>query len=92
MESRAISKLWFEKWEIGDFYNIPVTDDFVHSSPYGTIRGKSAYMNIIQANRDKFLGHRFEIYVELYKNNKACIRYAAIKDNFRLEVTEWHYA
>ena len=92
MDIKAISQLWFEKWENGDFQNIPISENFEHTSPYGTIKSKEAYMNIIHANIDKFLGHRFEIHDELYNKNKACIRYTAIKENFQLEVTEWHYA
>jgi len=59
--------------------------------PYGTIEGKSSYMNLIEANKDKFLGHRFEIQDILADGDKACVRYTAIQNDFRLEVSEWHY-
>ena len=83
--------LWFQKWQDGDVDNLPITDNFVHTSPYGVIRGKSAYLEIVNANRDKFLDHRFEIHDILSDENKACVRYSAIQPDFSLEVTEWHF-
>ncbi len=82
---------WFLKWEEGDIDNLPITDDFVHTSPYGTISGKAAYLDLVRANKDKFLNHRFEIHETIASEGKACIRYTAIQTDFRLEVTEWHY-
>ena len=91
MKHEKLVQQWFGKWESGDFINLPLSDDFTHSSPYGTIKGKSAYLNLIKANREKFLGHRFEIHEELYGKNKACVRYTAIQGNFRQDVSEWYH-
>ena len=91
METKKLVKDWFERWENGDFMNIPVSDNFRHTSPYGIIKGKKNYLDLIEANRDKFLGHRFEIHDEIYDAHRACVRYTAIQENFRLEVSEWHF-
>ena len=91
MEIRNLVKQWFSKWESGDFLDLPVSEDFKHTSPYGTITGKKNYMNVIEANKDKFLGHHFEIHNEIYEEDMACIRYTAVKDNFKLDVSEWHF-
>ncbi|MEX0362963.1 MAG: nuclear transport factor 2 family protein [Allomuricauda sp.] len=91
MESKALAKEWFRLWETGEFEDLPISDDFTHTSPYGTIEGKTAYLDLVKANKDKFLGHTFEIHDLISDSNKACIRYTAIKEAFRLEVTEWHY-
>lgn len=82
---------WFRKWESGDFHDLPVSEDFVHMSPYGTIKGKQNYLQLVEANRDQFLGHRFEILDEVYDSDKACVRYLAIKPDFQMEVSEWYY-
>jgi hypothetical protein len=50
---------WFDKWEQGDFLNIPVSDDFTHTSPFGEITGKDAYLKLVEKNQDKFLGYHF---------------------------------
>lgn len=90
MNAKKLVRNWFEKWEAGDFLNLPVTDDFKHTSPFGTIDGKEAYFNLVEANRDKFLGYHFEIEDELYDELKACVRYVAIQGDFRLAVSEWY--
>ena len=55
------------------------------------VDGKTEYLNLVNANKDKFLGHRFEIHDTIFDKNKACIMYTAVQGEFRLEVTEWHY-
>lgn len=82
---------WFEKWEKGDFLNLPVSEDFKHTSPFGTINGKQQYLNLVESNKDKFLGYKFEIHDAIYDNHKACVRYTAKQGDFTLEVSEWYY-
>jgi len=91
MELSELVKKWFVKWEEGDFMDLPISENFIHTSPYGTIKGKGQYISLIEANEEKFLGHRFEIHDEIYEKDKACVRYTAIRDNFRLDVSEWYY-
>lgn len=91
MDSKELVKKWFKKWEEGDFYNLPVSESFKHTSPFGTIDGKDAYLKLVEANKDKFLGHRFVIQDEIYEENKACVRYTAIQEDFNLDVSEWYY-
>lgn len=91
MELQKLVKKWFDKWATGDFLNLPITENFKHTSPYGTVDGKKAYISLVEANKDKFLGYQFEIHDELYEKGKACVRYTAIQGNFRLDVSEWHY-
>jgi len=92
MNIETLVKTWFEKWENGDFYHLPVTDDFKHTSPFGTIDGKQQYIRIVEANKEKFLNHKFEIHDVIYDRDKACVRYTAIQEDFRLDVSEWYYA
>ena len=91
MKSNSLVKNWFDKWGEGDFLNLPITENFKHTSPFGTINGKKAYLNLVEENKDKFLGYRFEIHDEIYNEEKACVRYTAIQGNFRLDVSEWYY-
>jgi hypothetical protein len=91
MKAEILVQKWFECWEQGNLEQLPIADDFKHTSPYGTIKSKAAYLEIVKANRDKFLGHRFVMHDVFYGPDMACIRYSAIKEDFRLEVSEWHY-
>ena len=88
---KELVKEWFEKWETGDFHQLPVTDDFEHTSPFGTTKGKKVYLEQVEMNRDKFLGYAFEIHDLICEADKACVRYTAIQGDFRLDVSEWHF-
>ena len=83
---------WFDIWESGQFMTLPLADGFKHHSPFGTIEGKQAYLELVNNNRDKFLGYHFEIHDSIYTENSACIRYTAVQGDFKLDVSEWHYA
>lgn len=91
MKSSDLVKLWFEKWSQGDYLNLPLSENFLHTSPFGTIHGKIAYLNLVKENEDKFLGQTFQIHDEIYAGDKACVRYTARQGkNFVLDVSEWY--
>lgn len=54
METKTLVQQWFDVWKTGDFYKISVSDTFKHTSPFGTIDGKRAYLDLVEANKDKF--------------------------------------
>ncbi len=90
--TESLVKEWFDKWEKGDFLDLPISDDFKHTSPFGTIDGKKAYIDLVKKNQDKFLGYAFEIKSGIYENDKACVRYTAKQGkDFELNVSEWYY-
>ena len=70
---------WFTKWREGDFLHLPVTDSFSHTSPFGTIDGKDAYLSLVAKNKDKFLGYQFVIHDQLVNETNACVRYTALQ-------------
>jgi hypothetical protein len=90
MKAQHLIATWFKTWEGGNIENLPITDDFTHTSPFGTIIGKKAYLTLVNANKDKFLGYSFTIHDELYENNKACVRYTTKQGDFKLDVSEWY--
>ena len=91
MDSKQTVTKWFKCWEEGNFLDLPISENFIHTSPYGTTKGKETYLRLVAANKDKFLGHRFEIHDLLFDQDRACIRYTATQENFSLEVSEWHF-
>lgn len=91
MDLNGPVKIWFDLWSTGDFKNLPITDNFKHTSPFGTINGKQNYLDLVEKNQDKFLGYKFEIHDAIYDTNKTCVRYTAIQGEFNLDVSEWHY-
>lgn len=91
MELKDLVRTWFRKWETGDFQDIPISENFRHTSPFGTICGKKEYLKLVEANKDKFLGHRFVIHDEIYEHDKACVRYTAMQGDNSYEVSEWYF-
>ncbi|MEZ2414453.1 nuclear transport factor 2 family protein [Muriicola sp. E247] len=92
MKTAEVVSDWFNKWEEGDFMNLPITDKFEHTSPFGTISGKDTYLALVKNNRDKFLNQSFKLHDSFYGDDKACVRYTASQGkDFKLEVSEWYY-
>ena len=92
MKAKALVKKWFNKWNDGDFINLPISENFKHTSPFGTTDGKEEYIDLVQKNQDKFLGYVFDIHDGIYEGNRACVRYTAKQGNdFTLDVSEWYY-
>lgn len=91
MNIEVLIKTWFDQWEKGNFLDLPITESFKHTSPFGTINGKDEYISLVEKNKDKFLGYQFKIQEQLFDANKACVRYKAIQGGFSLDVSEWYY-
>jgi hypothetical protein len=91
MELKKLVQLWFQKWEDGDFENIPIEETFTHTSPYGTVTGKKAYLSLVGANKEAFLGNNFELHDEIYEQERACVRYTMRSRDFSMEVSEWFF-
>lgn len=91
-EAKDLIKDWFSKWEEGDFLNLPISENFRHTSPFGTINGEKEYISLVESNKEKFLGYRFEIHDAIYEKDKACVRYTAKQGkDFSLDVSEWYH-
>lgn len=88
---REVVERWFRSWEEGNYREIPVSDGFRHTSPFGTTVGKTNYLEIVEANASQFLGFHFEIHEAIYEEGRACVRYTARKGEFSLDVSEWFY-
>ena len=91
MSSKKLVEEWFHCWNTGNYSELPITDGFSHTSPFGTIEGKSAYIKLIKKNEEKFLGYSFEIHDGLYGDHHACVRYTGSQGDFSLDVSEWYY-
>lgn len=92
MELKDLVNIWFDKWDNGDYMNLPISENFKHTSPFGTIDGKKTYLNLVKENEDKFLGQSFDIHDAIYEKDKACVRYTAKQGkDFSLDVSEWYY-
>ena len=93
MDLRELVEMWFAIWDAGDYQSLPIAEDFRHTSPYGTIEGKQAYLDLAAANEDKFIDNEFEIHDAIYLEDRACVRYTmrSLTEDHTLEVSEWYY-
>lgn len=91
MSPKELVVNWFEIWQQGNFYDLPLSDNFKHISPYGIIEGKEVYLKLVNDNREKFLGHTFKIHEIIEHEDIACVRYTSSKEGFSLDVSEWHF-
>lgn len=89
---KEIVNKWFKCWEDGNYSQVPIEEEFKHTSPFGTIEGKQKYLDLVRENEDKFLGYKFKIHDTIYENEKASVRYTATQGKeFSLDVSEWYY-
>ena len=91
MNPKALSDAWFDAWNSGNYKAIPVSDDFRHTSPYGTIEGRRTYLEIVESNKDKFLGNEIQIHDQVVEGNRCVVRYTIKNPAYEMEVTEWMY-
>ncbi len=91
METKQLVTKWFEKWKSGDINELPISTNFIHVSPFGEIKGKDNYLELVRKNLDKFLGYEFTLHDGLYEKNRACVRYTAVQKEMSLDVSEWYY-
>lgn len=84
-----IVKEWFRAWDTNDLDALPISDDFSHTSPFGTIEPKEAYMNIVNSNKDSFLDNEFNIIDEMQDGDNVCVRYELINKKGVMPVCEW---
>lgn len=91
MNIKELVHTWFELWTTGDFEQLPLADNFIHTSPYGKVEGKERYLDLARANKEAFTGNTFDIHETLSDEKRACVRYTMISPTGRLNVSEWIY-
>ena len=91
MSIQELVHTWFELWKTGEFESLPLSENFTHTSPYGTVKSRAAYFALAAANREAFTGNTFDIHEMLFDKNRACIRYTMNSPTGTLEVSEWIY-
>lgn len=48
MTAEQLARLWIDCWNEGRPDDIPLAEDFTHSSPYGTVSGREAYLEWVK--------------------------------------------
>ena len=87
-----VVKKWFDCWNTGTVDALPITDNFIHTSPFGTISSKAAYMAIVLKNKEAFLGNTLRVLKQIEDGNQVCVQFEQKNKHSGLEMTvcEWY--
>lgn len=87
-----VVKKWFRCWEKGNIEELPIADDFSHTSPFGTIKPKAKYLEIVGKNRKDFLGNTLTVTQQIKEGSQVCVQFEQKNKNTGLEMTvcEWY--
>lgn len=87
-----VVKKWFHCWETGNIEELPIAEDFSHTSPFGTIATKERYLDIVNKNKKDFLGNTLTVTKQIREGNNVCVQFEQKNSNTGLEMTvcEWY--
>lgn len=83
---------WIECWNTANLDDLPISDNFKHTSPFGTIEPKSRYLEIVEKNRNDFLGNKLTVLKHIQQGENVCIQFEQSNANTGLQmvVCEWY--
>ena len=71
IDVHPVVKKWLSCWETGKLEDLPIQDDFCHTSPFGTIETKKHYLEIVEKNKADFLGNTLTVVAQIQQDNKV---------------------
>ena len=74
---RAAVDAWFEAFRSKDVTKLEtaLAEDFVHVSPFGEIRGRAVYVEMVRENQAIFFGQEMQILDVLTDGDRCAVRY-----------------
>lgn len=73
--SRQIVDDWLGAFREKDISKLKLAEDFIHTSPFGEIKGRDTYLNLVKANTEAFFGAELVTLDVLADGDKFAIRY-----------------
>ncbi len=84
----ALAKAWIDGWNAGQPDQIPLAEDFAHTSPFGTIEGREKYLEIVKPLAQKNV-QNLTIRRLLGGEGEAVIWFEMATPNGTVAVCEW---
>lgn len=80
--SRKLAEAWFEVFRNRDIDKLArlLAEDFVHTSPFGEIKPRQAYLDLVRANPQAFFSPVIEILDLFDCGDKVAVRYLVNKN------------
>lgn len=73
--NRDIVDAWFDAFREKDISKLNLAEDFVHTSPFGEIKGREAYLELVRKNAEAFFGPTIEILDVIEGGDRFAVRY-----------------
>jgi len=73
--SKQLVDDWFDAFRQRDISKLALTEDFVHTSPFGEINGRAAYLALIRENEEAFFSPTLQILDVIGSDDKFAVRY-----------------
>ncbi len=92
IEIDPVVQKWFDCWNSGQVDDLPIADDFKHTSPFGTIESKQTYLDIVSKNKDDFLGNELTVLKHIKQGRQVCVQFHQNNEltGLSMEVCEWY--
>lgn len=85
-----IARTWLEAWDTGDLGLLALTENFVHTSPFGRIEGREEYLRIVEPmSRASTVGITVKDVIE--DGDRAVIAYELETTAGKVEACDWIY-
>ena len=86
--AQGLARAWIQGLIGGDPDDIPLSDDFVHTSPFGTIEGRDIYLEKIKPASEANVA-RLTILQTMGADDKAVIRIEMETPNGTIPCVDW---
>lgn len=73
--SRELADSWFDAFQEKDLSKLLLAEDFIHSSPFGEIKGRDTYLEMVRGNPEAFFSPTIEIIDVLDSGDRFAVRY-----------------
>lgn len=73
--SRKLADAWFDAFREKDISKLDLAEDFVHSSPFGEIKGREIYLDLVRENAEAFFSPTIEILDVIESQDSCAVRY-----------------
>lgn len=73
--SRDLVDSWFAAFRERDLSKLTLAEDFVHSSPFGEIKGRDAYLKLVSENAEAFFRPELDILDVIEGGDRYAVRY-----------------
>ena len=85
--NREIADAWLQAFIEKDLTNLKLAEDFVHTSPFGAIRGRDIYLEIVRANEEAFFSQSIDM-VDVFRGPESLPGIVGEKFVYRYRVGE----